>query len=181
MPKTVDLSGYLPQSIKEYREMQYIVNAENPEFQTGENTAEIICNAGFIELADEVFIERYEDMLGIKKLPTATLEERRFDILVKFNETPPFTMQVLKHRLKMLCGDDYTVIHIPEEYALTIGLGVDGMTKYKAVEKMVKNIVPANLVVTISEMYNRHSMLYEYTYGDLEEYTHYQLRNEVFE
>ena len=181
MQKTVDLSRYLPQSMKEYREMQYIVNAENPEFQICENTAEKISNAGFIELADEVFIERYEEMLGIKKLPSATLEERRFDIFVKFNETPPFTIQVLKHRLKMLCGDDYTVIHIPEEYALTIGLGVDGMTKYKAVEKMVKNIVPANLVVTISEMYNRHSVLHQFTHEELEEYTHYQLRNEVFE
>ena len=127
MQKTVDLSRYIPQSMKEYREMQYIVNAENPEFQICENTAEKISNAGFVEYADETYIARFENMLGIKKLPSATLEERRFDIIVKYNETPPFTMNVLKQRLKMLCGDDFIVIHIPEEYALTVALGVDGI------------------------------------------------------
>ena len=40
MQKTVDLSRYIPQSMRESREMQYIVNAENPEFQICENTAE---------------------------------------------------------------------------------------------------------------------------------------------
>lgn len=181
MSRIVDLTKFVPSSIKDFREINYIVSAENHEFQLCDGIKEAISNAGFIEYADTTFISRYENMLGIKPYPNATLDERRFDIIVKYNETPPFTMNVLKEKLKMLCGDDFIVIYIPEEYALTVALGVNGMSRYSAVEKMVKNIVPANLVVTISEMYNRHSVLHQFTNEELEEYTHYQLRNEVFE
>ena len=88
---------------------------------------------------------------------------------------------MLKEKLKMLCGDDgYIVVLIPEEYRLVVGLGLVAMNNYYDIEKLLKKMVPANIVIEISEIYNRHSGLHGFTYEELEEYTNNQLRNEVF-
>lgn len=50
---------------------------------------------------------------------------------------------------------------------------------YDDVETLLNRIVPENLVLDLSLMYNQHQTLAAFTHAQLAAYTHYFLRNEV--
>ena len=167
------------QDVREYKAI--LEDGEQEEFNVLWQEVENALNNQFVEYANEAGVKRYEKILNISPKSTATLDERKFTIKSKLNEELPFTVKMLERKLKMLCGDDgYLIISIPEEYRLVIGLGLVAYNNYHDVENLLKKMVPANIVIEISEIYNRHSGLHGFTYEELEEYTNYQLRNEVF-
>jgi len=50
---------------------------------------------------------------------------------------------------------------------------------FDEVVRITRQMVPANLVVTVELRYNQHIKLAQYTHGQLSAFTHDQLRNEV--
>lgn len=177
-----ELIKYIPYMLQDIREYKAILeDGEQEEIDILWQNLEDTLNNQFVESANEYGVRRYEKILNISPKTTATLEERKFTIKSRMNEELPFTLNMLKEKLKMLCGDDgYIVVLIPEEYRLVVGLGLVAMNNYYDVENLLKKMVPANIVIEISEIYNRHSGLHSFTYEELAEYTNNQLRNEVF-
>lgn len=177
-----NLIEYIPQMLQCVQEYKAILeDGEQEEFDLLWQEIENSLNNQFVESANEYGVRRYEKILNISPKTTATLEERKFTIKSRMNEELPFTLRMLESKLKMLCGDDgYVLISIPEEYRIVVGLGLVAMNNYYDIEKLLKKMVPANIVIEISEIYNRHSGLHGFTYEELEEYTNNQLRNEVF-
>lgn len=177
-----NLIEYIPQMFQNIREYKAILEeGEQHEFDSLWEEVDNTLNNQFVGSANEAGVKRYEKILNISPKSTATLDERKFTIKSKLNEEIPFTLKILERKLKMLCGDDgYVIISIPEEYRLVVGLGLVAYNNYYDVENLLKKMVPANILIEISEIYNRHSALHGFTYEELEEYTNYQLRNEVF-
>ena len=177
-----NLIEYIPQIFQDIREYKAIFeDGEQEEFNVLWQGIENALNNQFVEYANEAGVKRSEKILNISPKSTATLDERKFTIKSRLNEEIPFTFKMLDKKLKMLCGDDgYILVSIPEEYRLVVGLGLVAYNNYYDVENLLKKMVPANIIIEISEIYNRHSGLHGFTYEELEEYTHYQLRNEVF-
>ena len=90
------LIEYLPRYLQEYLEINMLMSTEQIEIDRMWTTIQDTLNAAFIMDTDENSVQRYEKMLGVIPLPDESLEDRQFDLLVRFNEQPPFTLNFLK-------------------------------------------------------------------------------------
>lgn len=175
------LINYLPHIIREVREYKAIMNdAEQPEMVAMWGAADDALNDQFIADATENGVKRWEKILGIEAKATATLDERKFTILSRINEQLPFTLRTLETSLDSLCGaDGYTVRLDANNYALYVRVALEAASKYNDVKKLLDRVVPANISIHLTVLYNAHYVFRPYTHQELKAYTHYQLRNEV--
>lgn len=85
MAREIDLLGYWMPVLRQLKEFKEIAKAETPELKYILEQVERTLNNMFIETADEYGIKRFEDMMGIYPEAGASLETRRFNVLVKWN------------------------------------------------------------------------------------------------
>jgi hypothetical protein len=171
---------YWPEIIKEYREFEKIAIAENPELESVWQEIGNVLDDQFIRTATENGIARREKLLRITPFADDTLESRRFRVQALWNEKLPYTYRVLVNKLDNLCGEDGYVISLNAgDYELDIKIELTMKRMFDEVAKITRQMVPANLVVTVELRYNQHNKLAQYTHGQLSAFTHDQLRNEV--
>lgn len=175
-----NLIDYLPQVLKEVRELKAITEAEQPEIADLWTALENALNDQFIEDATENGVNRLESILDIVPKATDTLDERKFKILTRFNEQLPYTFRTLEERLITLCGSDgFTMELFNTTYTLKVRLELVVKDHQDAVDSLLKRITPANLIIDLDLNYNQHSTLANFTHSQISVYTHDQLRNEV--
>ena len=173
------LLDYLPPFVQRFKEMAAVMNTEQPEFELAWQNAENTLADQFVTTATVIGIERWEKIYNIIPKANDTLEERRFVILSKMNEQPPYTLAALKNVLNALCGEDgYTLYMNTDEYALTVKLALNNEKNYTTVVDMLNRILPANIARNIS-MYNTYEILENYTHEQLAQYTHDEIRKDV--
>ena len=103
----------------------------------------------------------------VKKLsPLTVLVDNRFYL------SPPALVV-----LKEMYGQ--TVAMVGSTFTLTVRVMLKVKQNYDDVETLLNRIVPENLVLDLSLMYNQHQTLAAFTHAQLAAYTHYFLRNEV--
>lgn len=103
----------------------------------------------------------------VKKLsPLTVLVDNRFYL------SPPALVV-----LKEMYG--HTVAMVGSTFTLTVRVMLKVKQNYDDVETLLNRIVPENLVLDLSLMYNQHQTLAAFTHAQLAAYTHYFLRNEV--
>ena len=176
------LIDYLPQYMQEYLEMQKIMEAEQPEIDLLWTAAENALADQFILEATESGVKRWESMLGISPKGTDSLDERKFRILTLLNQELPYTMRKLEQALTNLCGaDGYSITVNSAEYQVEVKLALSNENNRGEVEKILKKMIPANMVQIINIMYNSNTVLMQFTHAQLSAYTHEQLRSEVFD
>lgn len=169
-----------PPILQEIKEFRKIAEIENPILEKLLKEIEKIVDDQFIQTATEKGIARREKLLGIAPFFDDTLETRRFRVQGLWNEKLPYTYRVLLERLDSLCGSDGYVISLnAEEYSLNIKVELTKKRMFDEVVKITRQMVPANIVVTVELRYNQHNTLAKFTHDQLRQYTHYQLRNEV--
>ena len=175
------LIEYLPEFLREVREYKAILtDAFEPEVAKMFEAAETALNGQFIETASEYSVARWEQMLKIVPKSTQTLADRRFTILTKLNEQPPYTMEALKRKLEYLCGKNgYSVEVDAEKFILKVRIALTSRNAYDDVCVLLERVVPSNMVIDVSLMYNQHKAFSKYTNAHMAAYTHHQLRNEV--
>ena len=169
-----------PSIMREFKEFQKIAEIEGSLFEQLEQEIQNIVNDQFIQTATEKGIARREKMLKISPFADDTLETRRFRVLSVWNDKLPYTYRVLLERLDSLCGPDGYVIELNAgEYSLNIKIELTKKRMFDEVVKITRQMVPANIVIKVELRYNQHLTLANFTHGQLSQYTHYQLRNEV--
>lgn len=170
---------YLPPFVQNFKEMVAIMNTEQPEFELAWKNAENTLDDQFVTTATINGIKRWEKIYNIVPKGTDTLDERRFVILSKMNEQPPYTMAALENVLTALCGEDgYTLFMNYNEYEMTVKLAVDNEKNFEAVVELLDKILPANIVRKVS-LFNTYDMLSEFTHEQLARFTHDELRKSV--
>lgn len=175
-----NLIDYLPPFIRNVRECESIMNdGEQPEIDLVWIAIKNAMKDQFISDATENGVRRWEEILGIVSKDTLTLNERKFTILTKVNETLPFTLSTLKERLKSLCGEN-NFSAVVDGFSLIVRVALAAKNNINDVDALLKRIVPANMVIDLSIKYNPHETLEKYTHEELHAYTHEELRNEVF-
>jgi hypothetical protein len=133
-----------------------------------------------VETADEVGIARREKILGITPLDTATLEERRYNVLVKWYDKGVYTEKTLRDSLTKLVGSDMYTLNIDtQNQILTLKISLKTKSMIKAVTDLVESIVPLHIVVNASLLYNNWDMLSTKTWSDLSAHTWQYWREEV--
>ena len=177
MTKIMDL---WPLIMQELREFQKIAEIKEIFFERLKQEIQNIVDDQFIQTATERGIARREKMLKISPFADDTLETRRFRVQGMWYNRLPYTYRALLEWLDSLCGPDGYVIELDAgQYSLNIRIELTRRRMFDEVVKITRQMVPANLVITVDLRYNRHLTLANFTHGQLSQYTHYQLRNEV--
>lgn len=175
-----NLIEYLPPFLRNIRECESILNdGEQPEIELVWKAIENTMKDQFISDATENGVRRWEELLGIVPKGTLTLDERKFTILTKVNETLPFTITTLNERLESLCGKNNFSADV-DGFSVIVRVALSAKNNLNDVDALLKRIVPANMLIDLSIKYNPHEYLGDYTHEELHAYTHEQLRNEVF-
>ena len=169
-----------PPIMQEIKEFQKIAEIEETFFRRLQQEIQNIVDDQFIQTATEKGIARRERMLKISPFADDTLETRRFRVQGMWNDKLPYTYRVLLERLNSLCGPDGYVIELNAgEYSMCIKIELTKKRMFDEVVRIARQMVPANIVITVELRYNQHLTLANFTHEQLSQYTHYQLRNEV--
>ncbi len=180
MIRNVDLISYLPEFERNYRELQELLKVQEPEIQGLDDLSEVITDNQFLVSANETGIKKFEAMLKVKPLDDDSLENRIFRMLSLWNNAIPYTEEVLREKLETLCGPGgYTLEILPDNYTVKVRVALISKKNYKMVGELLEEVVPANMVIDLSLLYNQHETLKEFTHMKLASYTHIQLRDEV--
>ena len=171
---------YLPSVVKNTREFVEIDRTEVPELNELWLSIDKLTNDQFISLAHESGIKRWENMLKITPKETETLDVRRFRVLARVNEQPPYTSRALTEQLINLCGaDGYSLTVKNTTFEIIVKVALTAKGKFDEVISLVNRLSPANMVLSFSLLYNQHSTLVNFTHAQLAIKTHQQLRDEV--
>lgn len=176
--ENIDIKDYWPLVIKRILEFEKIADAENPEINNLWAAHKDVLDNQFIKTLTEEGCKRWENILNIVPMGTDTLEDRRFRILARINADLPFTFRQLENMLYALCGDDYTLELLNNEYKLVIRLTLSIRRQYDEVSSLLKKVVPANLIIDLDLLWNQYLILEPFTHEELEEYLHRELREE---
>lgn len=145
--RTIDLLSYLPPYMKGYREMQHIMNVENPELQFISDGLETLRDNQFIVTCNERGIARFEKMLGIESLPSDTLETRIGRVGARWIDTIPYTIKGLKNKLDVLLGEGTHKETVDcKNFYVTITVDIEASNRFKAVNELLEDIIPVNMV-----------------------------------
>lgn len=148
MIRNIDLISYLPQFIEDYREIKYITDAENPEFQILSDKTEVIKDNQFIITCNEIGISKFEKLLNIVPNIDDTLEARISRAIIRWNDSIPYTYRALIERLNNLCGEgNYIVSPNFDKYELEIIASLSLSGQADELDFIITYMIPANLVV----------------------------------
>ena len=174
------LQDYLPPILLKTYEFPLLCETEQPEIDRLHDAADAVLDAQFISTAGETAIARYEKIFGITPMDTDTLDERRFKVLTRINTQLPFSVRRLRQQLATLCGEDGYKLELDgDRYTLTVKVALTAKRNQQAVEELLADIVPANMVCTTSLLYNQHADLTRFTHAQLALLTHFEIREEV--
>lgn len=178
MHREADIGKFLPEYVREYREIEAIVNAENPELTALWSETERTANDLYFNTLTEEECTQWEKDLKLSVGATDTVEERRFRIKAKSSEERPYSFRGVKQILDNLCGvGNYTLLF--NGFTVIVRLELTVKKMYNEVLKTLDRVIPLNMILDIDLRYNQYSLLTRYTHKELQAFTHEQLRNEV--
>lgn len=158
--RDINLKGYLPDVIKNIKELQSIMESENIEIIDVLGNIEMIANNTFIDYMDEYGCSRWESILEIMPKASDSIDTRRLKIKSTLLGETPYTFNKVKQMLINICGKDNVSLHYgDEEYTLKVGLGLNVKEQYDYICKLLKEIIPANIYLDIWILYNTHEMI----------------------
>ena len=176
----MDLLEYLPDFMSGLKELQELTAAEQPEITAAIQAVRNAPEDFFITTLSPEGAKRWEELLALPVQEAAQIEDRRFRILTKAAEQRPFTLLRLKELMATLCGENgFTVAMSCSTFTLTVRVELTAKQNYDDVDTLLDRIVPENIVIDLSLLYNQHQRLAAYTHTQLAAYTHYEIRNEV--
>lgn len=171
-----DILKYLPPVIGDTYEFKEIAKAENPELNLLWDSTNRVLAEWFLDTMSEYGISRTEKMLGIKPFDTDTLEDRRFRLKARYNHETPYTYRSLRKMLDNLCGGNYKLSL--KDFVLDVKIGLSARKQFTEIIKLLEKVVPVNIVINASVLYNTHEVLSNFTHEQLSKETHEQLRSE---
>lgn len=178
--RTILLKGYLPEVLKNVRELDAIMDAENPEIEDLWQACEDCMNDQFISEATENGIERREKMLGITPFATDTLDDRRFRLLSRYMEDIPYTRKSLINMLTSLCGEGgYQIVFSTGTFTVSVKVALTVKKQADSVRELLARILPYNMTFTVELLYNTWGQIKAYTWGELKQLTWREIKEEV--
>lgn len=121
----VNILNYLPDFMREYKEIKYLLKLENKELLKEYEEINRAFNNSFIFTTDKEGISIFEKMMKIYQKSTDTLQERQNKVYAKWNAVLPYTWRWLEEHLTAYFKDTQTLampILFNNEYRLDIKL-----------------------------------------------------------
>ncbi len=175
------IAEHLPLYMSSISEISAVMSTEQTELDELGNSSDVLVDNAFVGTANEEAILRYEKLLDILPNETATLDERKFDILVKSNEQLPYTLENLRQKLSIFCGEDYSLQVVHGSYSIKVALALSKANELTSVVSMLADVLPCNMLYAVSVIFNTYGFFGSMTHSQLTAYSHKQLREHVFE
>lgn len=172
-------TDYLPPFLREVRELRAIGAAVDVQASELCTQAVQLAENQFIGAAGLTILTRWEHILGLVYNPVFTLEERRQQILSRLQMQSVVTLEKLTDMLDRLTNGDTMVTMDYARCLLTIRVALTSKYSFNNVANLLHDVVPANIVIDLSLLYNSHAVLSQFTHAQLAERTHKQLREDV--
>lgn len=141
------LMDQLPEWFKPVLEYIAIMHGGAVELARLDEDAEQIRLNDHIQTADAATIRYWERFLGIASSAGDTLAFRRDRVLMRINQTVPFTVWHLRDRLRELFGEDYSLEVNPAECWIRIIVTSDRYGAISLLHDLIYSYVPAHLYV----------------------------------
>ena len=175
--RTISPIKYLPELLQPIQDFQGLNDAYKAELKDLYEACAALFDDQFISTASETILAKWENHLGILPNATDTLDERRFRILAKLNDTPPYTERYLKNKLVELCSDGEFELEIDiPNYTVRVGVTVNSLANTDTIYAWLRELLPANLLLSVYQLMARHYELTKYTHEELAQYTHDQIK-----
>lgn len=125
-------------------------------------------------------ISRREKILGIQPPDTASLEDRRLEVLMRWYDTPLYTETTLRNKLDSVLGKgNYVLVIDLDKKLVECQIELTRRLMFKSVQELFEQMVPLDYLLSVVLRYNQHITLHKFTHGQLKAYTHFSLRNDV--
>lgn len=133
-----------------------------------------------IMTSEESGIARREKILGIQPPDTASLEDRRLEVLMRWYDTPLYTETTLRNKLDSVLGkDNYVLVVDLDKKLIECQIELTRRLMFKSVQELFEQMVPLDYLLSVVLRYNQHAIIGRFTHAQLKAFTHFALRNEV--
>ena len=102
----MDYIKYIPNEMKQIKEYNELDKVANVTFLSVKSDMKQVANNHYMSLLDEYGCERLEKIMNINYEEEVPLETRRLNIIIKANNTLPYTIYNLKRKIASLLGND---------------------------------------------------------------------------
>lgn len=145
-----ELLEYMPEFYDGVYEMEELLRAQGQALAANDKTQEQILENQFVVTADETGVKAFEEQLGIVAKPTATLYERKQQIILESAPPQPLTKNYLHSNSTTSLGmrvsfDIDTGQHMVTVYAT----GSITAVQAESLRNWLYHILPANMLLNI--------------------------------
>ena len=171
-------SGYLPDTVKELQEFRKLGQIEGVILEDAAAAKDALVKNQWILTAERNGLLRLAKMMGFLGAETMETEKLREEILYRWNSRSPYTKFHLQDWLDGCLGaGNYTTELQKERYFLQLVLELRVKEKREFLQKHLRKIMPANLILEVDLNTNTHEDLKGMTHGQMKAlgWTHGQI------
>lgn len=144
--RKVLVEHYYPSTVAPSKEFKALSEIEDTELNLiWERLWQLFANT-FVYDTDLVGVRRWETMLNIAPKPKSSIEERRQEILMRINTSPPYTERVLQNMLNSNFGTgavDFNMLY--DKYRLELHINNGSLHVSSKAYHFTRVIIPANI------------------------------------
>lgn len=170
---------YLPEVLAEQKELLAIGAVVDQQLLLLQTQVEQLLRNRYIDTADASTLKRLLAILGLDYNPDMSLDEQRNQIKARKQMRFITNLQRIRAMLAEINGNDATLSMDYDTLVMTVRVALSSKHNFSTVQELLTDIVPANLVLDVSLLYNQHSYLAGFTHAQLAAFTHKQLREDV--
>ena len=173
----IDTIRYFPQHVANIEEFKRIAAVYDKKLQVvWDDLSQMQTNKRFDNM-DEEACSKWEQMLKIKITGEETLGDRRRNIKGIWTSGLPYTARKFKEVLDAMVGPEYYLLDINQaNKTLKVDLMLDVIMKDTYIYNLMRAMAPADMIVTVSIVFNRNRAFKGYTNADLKKYTNHELK-----
>ncbi len=173
----IDTIRYFPQHVANIEEFKRIAAVYDKKLQVvWDDLSQMQTNKRFDDM-DEEECSKWEQMLKIKITGEETLGDRRRNIKGVWASGLPYTARKFKEVLDAMVGPEYYLLDINQaNKTLKVDLMLDVIMKDTYIYNLMRAMAPADMIVTVSIVFNRNRAFKGYTNADLKKYTNHELK-----
>lgn len=154
LERVIDLEGYYPDFLRDLLELKLSAQTAGEEVRRLYQGIDSLWADGFIQTATIQGVKRWESILQIRPYPGDSLEERKADILLKWNQQLPYTILRLIERLNASVGEkNYELYVRHKEYVLELIIIDETYRVLCSARNMTREMIPANLLFIFAALY----------------------------
>lgn len=145
-----ELLEYMPAFYDGVYEMEELLRAQGQALAANDKTQEQIMANQFVVTADETGVKAFEEQLGIVAKPTATLEERKQQIILESAPPQPLTKNYLYASSANLLGMNVrSEINTDLRTVTAYATGSISAVQAENLRNWLYHILPANMLLVV--------------------------------